>query len=215
MPVINLRNGASVEDDPQARIIAAAVRCIARFGVSKTSLDDVAREAGLSRATVYRVVPGGKESLLALVAATELNRFFLTLERALSRVDDLEDMLVAGVFTAATYFEQHGALRFLLEHEPEQILPRFAFQNLDLMLVNVRSFAGPYLEPWLGDDAARTAEWLARIVLSYACTPSPEFALSDEESARRLVRTYVLPGLTLPDRSSTAQSTTSSTVVNK
>lgn len=209
MAVIDLRAGLSTEDDPQARVIAAALRCIARWGLTKTTLDDVAREAGLSRATVYRVVPGGKDSLLALVSAAELNRFFMALDAALKNVAELEDILVAGVSTAAQHLEQHGALRFLLDHEPEQILPRFAFHNLDVILANVRSFAGPYLEPWLGAEAGRTAEWVGRIVLSYACTPSPEFTLSDEESARRLVRTYVLPGLT-----QRSPRVTSSTVVN-
>ncbi len=209
MAVIDLHGGGASEDDPQARIIGATLRCIARWGLSKTSLDDVAREAGLSRASVYRLVPGGKDSLLALVSTAELNRFFMALDAAAREVSGLEDTLVAGVTTAARHLEQHGALRFLLEHEPEQILPRFAFHNLDALLMNVRAFAGPYLEPWLGDDAGRTAEWVARIVLSYVCTPSPEFTLSDEESARRLVRAYVLPGL-----SNAAPLSTSSAVVN-
>jgi AcrR family transcriptional regulator len=195
MAVIDLRNGEVNEDDPQARIVAASLRCFARWGIGKTSLDDVAREAGLSRATVYRVVPGGKDNLLALVSAHELNRFFLALHDAVQGVASLEDTLVAGVTTAARHLEQHGALKFMIEHEPEQILPRFAFTNLDRILANVRAFAAPYLAPWLGDDAGRCAEWLARIVLSYGCAPSPEFNLTDEESARRLVRTFVLPGL--------------------
>jgi hypothetical protein len=48
----------------------------------------------------------------------------------------------------------------------------------------------------LGDDAGRGAEWVARIVLSYSCAPSPEYDLTDEASARRLVRTFVMPSLT-------------------
>jgi AcrR family transcriptional regulator len=201
MPVIDLRAGATPEDDPQNRVIDATLRCMARWGISKTTLEDVAREAGLSRATVYRIVPGGKENLLALVSASELNRFFMALDAAAKSVDGLEDTLVAGVTTAARHLEDHGALRFLIEHEPEQILPRFAFHNLDAILVNVRAFAGPYLEPWLGDAAGRTAEWIARIVLSYACTPSDEFDLTDEESARRLIRMYVMPGLVTAQQS--------------
>ncbi len=196
MPVIDLRAGVTPEDDPQNRVIAATLRCMARWGISKTTLDDVAREAGLSRATVYRIIPGGKDSLLALVSVSELNRFFLALDAAAKSVDNLEDTIVAGVTTAARHLEEHGALQFLIEHEPEAILPRFAFHNLDAILVNVRAFAGPYLEPWLGDNAARTVEWIARIVLSYACAPSPEFNLSDEASARVLIRRYVMPALT-------------------
>ncbi len=183
------------DDDPAARVISATLRCVARWGINKTTLDDIAREAGLSRATVYRVVPGGKDSLLALVAASELNRFFLALDAAVADIDDLEEILVAGVTAAARHLDEHDALKFMIAHEPDQVLPRFAFTNLDLILANVRTFAAPYLERWLGDDAGHSAEWLARITLSYVCTPSPEFNLVDEQSARRLVSTFVLPGL--------------------
>ncbi|MEY2398064.1 MAG: hypothetical protein QOJ00_1238 [Actinomycetota bacterium] len=194
MAVIGLRDASG--DEPQARVISATLRCIARWGLTKTTLDDVAREAGLSRATVYRIVPGGKDGLMNLVAAAELNRFFMSLDAAVKHVDTLEDIFVAGVVTAARHLEEHGALRFMIAHEPDLILPRFAFTNLDVILANVRVFAAPYVEQWLGAKAGATVEWLARIVLSYVVTPSAEFNLADEASARRLVRTYVLPGLT-------------------
>lgn len=196
MGLIDLRDANASEDASQARVITATLRCIARWGLTKTTLDDVAREAGLSRATVYRIVPGGKEGLMNLVAAAELNRFFLSLDAAVREADTLEDTLVAAVVTAASHLEEHGALRFMITHEPDLILPRFAFTNLDRLLANVRAFAAPYVARWLGDAAGATTEWLARIVLSYVVTPSPEFNLADEDSARRLVRTYVLPGLT-------------------
>jgi AcrR family transcriptional regulator len=188
MTVIDLRGS----DD---RIVEATLRCVARWGLGKTTLEDVAREAGVSRATVYRIVPGGKDSLLELVSAVELNRFFVSLHDAVRGLDTLEDTIVMGVVTAARHLEHHGALKFMLEHEPEHILPLFAFTNLDRILTNVRAFAAPYLEPWLGDDAGRGAEWVARIVLSYCCAPSPEYDLTDAESARRLVRTFVMPSL--------------------
>ena len=36
----------------EARAVAALLTCIARYGLAKTTLDDVAREAGCSRATL-------------------------------------------------------------------------------------------------------------------------------------------------------------------
>jgi AcrR family transcriptional regulator len=36
------------------RVVAAALRCFERYGAKRTSLDDVAEEAGLSRQSVYR-----------------------------------------------------------------------------------------------------------------------------------------------------------------
>jgi AcrR family transcriptional regulator len=189
VPIVELRSN---ED----RIVEATLRCVARWGLSKTTLDDVAREAGLSRATVYRIAPGGKENLMALVSTFELNRFFVSLHEAIDGTETLEDTIVTAVVTAACHLEHHGALKFLIEHEPEQILPRFAFSNLDRILANVRTFASPYLERWVGEEAGRVAEWVARIVLSYACAPSAEYDLTDEASARRLVRSFVMPSLT-------------------
>jgi len=52
------------------------------------------------------------------------------------------------------------------------------------------------LEPYVdAGDAARDAEWIARLVLSYALAPSEWFDLADEDDARRFVATFVLPGL--------------------
>ena len=41
-----------------ARVLDGALACVARVGLGKTTLDDVAREAGCARATVYRCFPG-------------------------------------------------------------------------------------------------------------------------------------------------------------
>ena len=48
------------------RILAATLVSLARYGVAKTTLDDVAKEAGCARATVYRYF-GGKQQLLDAV----------------------------------------------------------------------------------------------------------------------------------------------------
>jgi AcrR family transcriptional regulator len=121
MSVVDLRTRE--EGSAEDRIVEATLRCVARWGVAKTTLDDVAREAGMSRATVYRLVPGGKENLMALVSTVELNRFFVALHEAVRGIDTLEDTIVTGVVTAARHLEHHGALKFMIEHEPEQILP--------------------------------------------------------------------------------------------
>src|SRR5687768_12163722 len=47
------------ETDLRARAAAALLACTARHGLAKTTLDDVAREAGCARASLYRHF-GGK-----------------------------------------------------------------------------------------------------------------------------------------------------------
>lgn len=189
-PVVN------AHDEQRERVVSAALRCIARWGIGKTTLDDVAREAGLSRATVYRVVPGGKDGLVSLVVERELDRFFDALISATEQAESLEDALVAGITEATRRLRAHAALQFLLAHEPELVLPRIAFAHLDGVLTRASSVAAPVLARWMDDsDAVLSAEWVTRIVLSYATTPSASIDLTDPESTRRLVRTFVLPGL--------------------
>ena len=195
-----IESRSDAPDQAFDRIIAATVRCIARWGVAKTTLDDVAREAGCSRATVYRMVPGGRDALLVAVARTEVARFFTGVGERLATATSLEDLLVAGITDAARRINEHPALRFLIEHEPEHVLPRLAFHQMDAALAVASQFAAPHLRRFIHDDehAHRVAEWVSRIVVSYTITPSDVVDLAQEASARQLVRDFVLPALQSP-----------------
>ena len=178
----------------------AALRCIARWGLAKTTLEDVAREAGLSRATVYRALPGGgKDALFAALADRELTRLTHAVGVAVDATEGLEDAVVAAVTTVAGHLDDHAAFQFLLAHEPGLVLPHLAFHELDVLLARVRAVGGPMLARFLPtSDAAELAEWVARFVISYLCSPAVGVQLTDDTSVRRLVRTFVLPGLSVP-----------------
>jgi AcrR family transcriptional regulator len=184
-------------------VIDGALACIARQGVAKTTLDDVARQAGCSRATVYRAFPGGKDGVLSAVVDTEVSRFFSALAVRMGQADDLEDVLVAGMTEAASRVIDPGALSYLLCHEPEVVLPQLAFARMDEVLATASAFISPFLGRWLDhDEATRVAEWAARIVVSYLACPAEGVDLTNATDVRALVRTFVLPGIrSLGDRS--------------
>jgi AcrR family transcriptional regulator len=187
---------AASSSTQRIRIIDGALACIARQGVAKTTLDDVAREAGCSRATVYRVFPGGKDGVLGAVADTEVSRLFSSLAVRMGEATRIEDVLVAGMTQAATTVSEHPALTFLLEHEPEVVLPHLAFSHMDSLLSVSSAFTAPFLGRWVDhDEARRVAEWAARILISYLACPAEGIDITDDECVRRLVRTYVLPGI--------------------
>jgi AcrR family transcriptional regulator len=180
----------------ELRVVDAALRCIARWGVAKTTLDDVAREAGWSRATVYRLFPGGKDAVLETVVVVELERLFSALDDRLAAASDLEELLVAGMSEVGARITGHPALQFLVAHEPEVILPQISFARAERVLARAASFASPYLARWLDpEEANRVAEWVTRIVISYAASPSASVDVADAASVRRLVRRFVLPGI--------------------
>jgi AcrR family transcriptional regulator len=181
----------------QERILDATLRCLGRWGTIKTTLDDVAREAGCSRATVYRAFPAGRDALFVAAGERELLRALHELaERAATAPDRAEQLsgLLAGGVSA---IRDHKVLQYLCEHEPGVILPYVSFDGIDPLLTVARVALAPQLERFLDRAAAlATAEWLARIVISFGFSPQGGVDLTDPAEARRFVDLYVLAGLT-------------------
>jgi AcrR family transcriptional regulator len=185
----------------ERRILDAALACIARWGLGKTTVDDIAREAGVSRATTYRLFPGGKDTVVDAVVGREVRRFFGDLRVELEAHDDAEALLVAGLGRALRFLSHHAALRAVLEHEPGLLLPQVAFHRLGPVLDASAAFAAPHLRPHVADGpdaderALEVAELLVRVVLSYALQPSAHLDPEDDASLTALVRTHLLPAL--------------------
>jgi AcrR family transcriptional regulator len=176
------------------QVLDATLACVARVGVAKTTLEDVAREAGCARASVYRYFPGKQQLLAALVAreAAALGVACVARGRAASTLDDA----VAGVVThAVRALEDHAALAFVVAHEPECLLPYLAFKRESAVLAAAADLVAPAFEPFLPRAAAlRLAEWVARLTLSFLCCPSEHVDLHDSSQVRSLVADFVLPG---------------------
>ena len=194
-------------DELERRMVDAALRCVERWGLAKTSMDDIAREAQVSRATVYRVFPGGKDRLVETVLQHEVGRLFHEADSEARQATSLEDLVCVGVGVAMRTLTGNAALNYLVHHEPEAILPHFAFHRLAPLLAEVAELSRPHLGRFLPDGAVRpAAELLARVVLSYSFNPVPELDPGDPDSIRRFVRTYLLPALT-PDVKAKAKGT--------
>jgi AcrR family transcriptional regulator len=188
--------GADDRSSTRVRLVDGALRCLARQGIAKTTVDDIARAAGLSRATAYRTFPRGKDGILAAVVETEVARLFSSLAVAMGEAGDLEDVLVAGMVESARWLRRHEPLTYLLEHEPGAVLPYLTFGGFDRVMLVSSDLAAPFFARWLEpEQASRAAEWALRIVMTYCSNPSPHADLTDPADTRALVRTFVLPGI--------------------
>lgn len=193
--------GARRETDPgtldgtAARLLEATLVCIARVGVSKTTLDDVAREAGCSRATLYRYFPG-KPAVLHSLVTREAAILQGELHAAAADAESLEDAAVAIVLRAAEWLAGQPALQFVMTAEPDLLLPHLAFDGADRVLAAGGRVVAPSLARFVGAVASeRAGEWLARMIFSYVCSPTHLVDLADPLSVRRLVADFVAPGL--------------------
>jgi AcrR family transcriptional regulator len=178
------------------RILDGALACVARVGVAKTTLDDVAREAGCARATVYRSFPG-RQALLRAMVEREVARLADELLDAAGGTDTVADAVAAVIHTGARTFHTHPALGFVLAHEPEIVAPQLSFEQGSAMLHVAAQLAGPAFTRFLPlDQAERLGEWITRLTLSYLCNPSEHVDLDDPAQVRELVDAFVLPGFT-------------------
>jgi AcrR family transcriptional regulator len=180
---------------PQAsRVLDAALTCVARVGLAKTTLDDVAREAGCARATVYRCF-ASKQQLLAALVRREAHALRDAIGEAAAPHDTFEDAITAAVVTSARFLTGHPALAFVCAHEPEVLLPYLAFEREDAVLRDAAALVAPAFARFCDASAVeRLGEWLARTTLSYLCNPSEYFDVSDPESVRILVGEFIVPG---------------------
>jgi AcrR family transcriptional regulator len=178
----------------EARAIEAALTCIARHGLSKTTIDDIAREAGCSRATLYRYF-GSRQELVTAAVHAEASRVASLVCEVAGSADTLEDAVVGVLAVAGHELGEHPALRFVADVEPEQLLPYLTFAGGDEFLRDAAEAIVPCFARFVGDDAARAAEWVARIGLALWLSPAAPVALSDAEALRGYVRAFVLPAI--------------------
>ena len=82
------------------RVLDALKACCDRYGVAKVTVDDVAAASGISRATIYRIFPGGKDVLFDALRVRELEEFFETLRSDVEGATTIEDVIVRTVVGA-------------------------------------------------------------------------------------------------------------------
>ena len=181
------------------RILEATYACVARWGLAKTTVEDAAREAGLSRATVYRYFPGGREELVSAVVAWEYGRFFTRLYEEVQSAESLEEVIERGLYFAHSSIRGHEVLQRILQTEPEVLLPTLTVESAGMQEL-IAAFLVPYLvrhELAPGVDVQEAADFLARMVLSYIASPG-RWALDDPAQVALLVRTELLAGIVPP-----------------
>jgi AcrR family transcriptional regulator len=185
-----LPEAGSIEE----RAIAGVLACVARHGLGKTTIDDVAREAGCSRATLYRYFDGGKQDLVETAVRAEMTRTITSVRDAADDADTLEDAVVAMLHESGNELAHHDALRFVTDFEPELLLPHLTFSGGDRLLAKCAAALEPAFARFV-DEPHRAAEWVARVGLVFWFSPTAPVALTDEPALRDYVRAFVLPAI--------------------
>jgi AcrR family transcriptional regulator len=202
-------DGTSARDATRERIVEATLRCVGRWGLAKTTVEDVAAAAGLSRATVYRAFPGGRDEVISETVVHEVRLFLARIEGAI--VDDrgIATKLEHALLVGHRAIDDHHLLQQLLSTERDTMLVELADAG-PLMVDVIKSelaiaLQAEQLRP--GVEPAVAAEYLARLYLSYLGSPG-RIDLTDADAVRRLVATQFVAGVLAPTSVPTAPGST-------
>ena len=194
--------------DPRDAVLAGAYACIAQAGLAKTTLDDVAAASGVSRATIYRLFPGGRDQLLREAVGWEMTRFFARLAEAVDGAPDLTARFETALRYAHRAVLEHAVLQRVLATEPEALLPLMTVEQH-----RVLRYITDYLRPLLAVEAAagrlrpgvdvdQAADYLARMGLSLIGSPG-RWDLDDPAALHTLVSTELLGAILAPQPGAT------------
>lgn len=188
------------EPRTRERLLTASYACVARFGLGKTTIEDVAKESGISRATIYRYFPGGRDELLREAVGWEMDRFFIRLAVAIDDAPDFATALAEGLVFARHAILEHAVLQKVLQTEPERLLPFITVESH-----RVEPLVAAYLVPMLeherdlgrlrpGVEIGTAADYLARMTLSLIANPG-SIDFDDPAAVGRLVGAELLGGI--------------------
>jgi TetR/AcrR family transcriptional regulator, repressor for uid operon len=201
VPIVEILKAAPVvgEDALFDRVVAAALEEFAEHGIRRTSMEDIARRAGVSRMTVFRRF-ASKQRLVEVVIAREVHRGMQELDLLWEGAETLEDRLVAGFEFAGRYVRGHPLFDRLLLSEPDVLLPPLTLDGGPVLEL-YRSLIANRLQAEVDAGRAATAdidgvaEVIARLAISLLLTREGIITLEDPYSVRRLVNLTLLPML--------------------
>jgi AcrR family transcriptional regulator len=184
----------------EQRILDAAEACMDRHGVSRVSMQDVARQAGLSRGAVYLHF-ADRAALVDAALARTASRFLAEIEQRVRRRRTLSGQLAEA---AARIREIHDD-RLLapgLRPEADTLLAMLLTARIHRLLEEWVQFWQPLLaaaqdrgEVRATLDRRRAGEWIVRVLLTFAIVPVVTFDAGDPGAVERFVRDHLVPGL--------------------
>lgn len=193
--------------DVESIVLDAALACSHRLGFSKVTIDDICRESGVSRASVYRLFPGGRDVLFEALRVRELHQFF---DHVLAEVDgatSAEAIVVNSVVTATSLLQADEHLAMMLSSEPGEALGQLTAAGLPRIIRMATEALSPQLEPLIGQVAAhRLIDLVVRLTVSHFLSPVDSVDLNDAASARQFLFPLI-SSVTLHEQSSSSVTT--------
>lgn len=175
---------ANRTDAAAEKILDAADDLFARHQAANVGMNEIARAAGCSRATLYRYFEN-RDALHTAYVHREAHRVFEDIGEGLNSAEDPGAQIVEGVLASLRRVRESPALSSWFAPDQRPIGGEMA-ERSEVIRARTEAFLSA-----LGiEDVERRARWLVRIMVSLLVFPG-----HDEADERAMLEEFVLPVL--------------------
>ena len=164
------------------RILDAADELFTRQDAATVGMNEIARAAGCSRATVYRYFEN-REALHTAYVHRETHRVFDATGQRIAGIADPRQRLLEGVVASLRSVRESPALSSWFASAQRPIGGEMA-ERSDV----IKALTEGFLRSLGIDDVERSARWLVRVMTSLLVFPG-----HDEADDRAMLEEFVLP----------------------
>jgi AcrR family transcriptional regulator len=164
------------------RILDAAEELFTRHDPGSVGMNEIARAAGCSRATLYRYFEN-REALRTAYVSRETHRLFEAVGEQIRDIADPPERLVAGIVTALRLVRESPALSAWFA----TTAPPIGAEQSDV----IAALAAAFVSSLDADHPAKVAgrgRWMVRIITSLLIFPG-----HDEADEREMLAEFVAP----------------------
>jgi AcrR family transcriptional regulator len=182
-------------------VLDAALAQFEDLGIRRSTIEDIARRAGIDRVTVYRRV-GSKEAVAQVVIAREVHRLMEEVSSACATLPTFEERIAVGFATAIQHVRKNTLYNRLVALEPDTVLPHLTTDASPLLAIGVSATVS-LLDQAQRDgvlaelrDPQAVAEVLVRVVHSFVLTPRSVLKLQTDAELSAFAREHLAPIVT-------------------
>lgn len=187
------RSSTLASPDTRQRILDAAIRCVQGFGIDKTNMNDIAREAGLTRPTVYKHF-GNRDEVVQAALLESGYSFAARVKKHVQRYATAEQRLVEALMFAYRQLPKEPYLELITKGNITQMVNETALTSAEGQAICLDIFA-TVLEgrDELAADMAEIIELSTRLLLSFLMIEGP--VKRSDRQLRDLLTRRLLPAL--------------------
>jgi AcrR family transcriptional regulator len=184
------------DSGPRDEILKAAESCFEYFGFRKSTVEDIAKAAGISRTTIYRFFKD-RDALLSALVLRHSEDIVSATRAHVEQFSSFEDILVEGTIFQINFGRNDMFWQLLVSPEHMDMAERLLISSAEVLAITMPLWA-PLIEAAQkrGEvradlDPERGCRWI--VLANVIAFSRNDLVPNDEANLRGWIREFVLP----------------------